>query len=85
MRLGHFFLMINEYNRKKEQEFRLQAELVRIQTTKIVNVHIMEEDQMRPEQLWPMPWDPESDNEKRLKQLSPKEFREAYNKFIHRK
>jgi hypothetical protein len=84
MRLGHFFLMINEYNREKESRVRMEMEQARLQTTVLFNVHVPEEHQKKPHQLWKLPWDEENQAEQQIKELPAAEFNQAYKDFINK-
>lgn len=83
MRPAHFFLMLFEYNRKAEQDYRAGAELVRLQTATLVNIQLKKSDQVKPNQLWHFPWDDESDVEQHLKSLPADEFNRRYKEFIN--
>lgn len=83
MRPSHFFLMLFEYNREAEQKFKLQAELIRLQTTLLINSQRPAEKQINPLVLWKFPWDNEVELQKRLDQMSREELEEHYKKFIN--
>lgn len=85
MRLKHFFLKLHEYNRNRESEVKTNSELIRLQTTALINVQLKKEDRITPQQLWQFPWDVETDVTKRLEQMNPEEFKKAYREFIEGK
>ena len=82
MRPAHFFLMLFEYNRKAEQDYRAGAELVRLQTATLVNIQLKKSDQVKPNQLWHFPWDDEQDVQKRLGSLTREELEEQVKQFL---
>lgn len=78
MRLSHFFLKMQGFYKRIENEQRARAELVRMQTVYLVNVQLKREDRFKsPAELWQLPWDntevatvaSESQNPEDLKQL----------------
>ena len=77
MRLKHFFLKIQEYNRQKEQEVRFTAEQTRLQTTALINIQLKKGDRIQPRDLWPLPWDTDTEQP----QLEPTDVKELYEKF----
>ena len=82
MRPVHFFMKLGEYNREQEQKFRVQAELVRLQTATLVNTQLPETKKIRPISLWEFPWDKET--EEIFKMMEQNEFEEQYKNFINR-
>jgi len=76
MRLKHFFLKINEYNREKEQAIRFKAEQTRLQTATLVNIQLKKEDRIKPRELWSLPWDTETEPEEKL---DAEQVKELYN------
>lgn len=84
MRLKHFFLKLQEYNRNRESEIKTNSELVRLQTTALINIQLKPSDKITPQQLWRFPWDEETEVAKKLAQLSAKELGEAYGEFINK-
>lgn len=83
MRPVHFFLMLAEYNRKAEQDYRVQAELVRLQTATLVNIQLKKADRVKPNELWKFPWDGEHDADAHLKKMSREEFERMYKEFLN--
>jgi hypothetical protein len=83
MRPVHFFMKLGEYNREQEQKFRLDAELIRLQTTTLVNIQLPENKKINPASLWKFPWD--NDIDETIKQLDKKDFEEQYKNYINRK
>lgn len=63
MRIGDFWDKLHGWGREKEERFRLQAELTRLQTADLVNVHLKKEDRIAPGQLWRFPWEEEEEKE----------------------
>lgn len=57
LRPAVFLLMLDELNQKQQNEYRQRAELVRFQTTILVNIQLKKEDQLKPSELWPFDWD----------------------------
>ena len=84
MRLKHFFMKLQEYNRHRENETRMNAELVRLQTTALINVQLKPADKINPQQLWRLPWDDENATEKTMNQLSKEELQQAYTEYIEK-
>ena len=82
MRLKFFFLKLQEYNRNAEAEIKFQTELLRLQTTSIINSNRTEDKQLKPGQVWKLPWDKEAEVEKELEELTAEEFNEAYKNFV---
>lgn len=74
MRLKHFFLKIQEYNRNKEADIRFAAEQTRLQTTALINVQLKSKDRLKPPQLWPLPWDNEH-----IEQLTGDDVKQLYD------
>ncbi|HOI48336.1 MAG TPA: hypothetical protein PK167_03470 [Prolixibacteraceae bacterium] len=74
MRVCHFFAALEEYTRAQENSKRVFCETTRLQTTFLVNINLKKEDQLRPTQLWTLPWDtkPQPVNEDSLMKTSQK-------------
>jgi len=62
-RIGDFWDKLQGWGREKEEKFRLQAELTRLQTADLVNVQLKAEDRIAPRDLWKFPWEEEEDEE----------------------
>lgn len=55
-----FFLILEEAQELRQTEFRNRAELIRIQTAKLVNMSgrsLKEGETITPHELWPFEWD----------------------------
>ena len=63
MRIGDFWDKLHGWGREKEEKFRLQAELTRLQTADLVNVQLKKEDRIAPRDLWTFPWENEDKDE----------------------
>lgn len=83
MRPVFYFMKLSEYNREREQKFRLDAELLRLQTATLVNIHLAETKKIKPINLWKFPWDNEAAEV--LIQMDQKQFEENYKKFINKR
>ena len=73
--------MVKEYARQREEQLQFTGNLVRLQTTALLNIHLKEK--IKPHQLWEYPWDDhETNRDKILKELSPEEFEANYRRFL---
>lgn len=53
-----FFLKLHYYNEMKAQEYRANAELIRLQTVTLLNVQLLPKDRIRdPKKLWTFGWE----------------------------
>ena len=58
-----FFILLAACNEQQNEEFRQHAELVRLQTTTLVNIQLDQKDHLKPAELWSFDWDsPETSN-----------------------
>ena len=55
--------MLEQCQEMRQAEFRQHAELVRLQTTTLVNIQLDQKDHLKPAELWSFDWDsPETSN-----------------------
>lgn len=60
MRLRSFFLKIKFWQDLREKDQRHTAELIRLQTVYLINIHLSKENKIqKAADLWPYPWDAE--------------------------
>ena len=50
-------MRMHVYNEKSEQDYRTQAELIRHQTTLLINIQLDKKNKITAQKLWPLPWD----------------------------
>ena len=79
-RIGHFFSALAYYSEKKKREVRLISELMRLQTTDLLNIQIKKSERIKPGQLWKFPWDEEEEEEK--PELIDEEIRQLNEQII---
>ena len=83
MRLKYFFLKLQEYTKEREEVTRWNANLVRLQTASLVNIHRGEDNQIKPENLWRYPWEEKDDDrDEILREMSPEDFAANYKRFL---
>ena len=51
------------YRQKREEDFRIEAELTRMSTTELINIQLDPVKRIKPYQLWRFPWDNEAGDE----------------------
>jgi hypothetical protein len=61
MRPANFWLKLQGYRQGREEDFRLDAELSRLQTTELINIQLDPVKRLKPNQLWRFPWDKEEE------------------------
>jgi hypothetical protein len=78
MRPADFWLKLQGYREGRDEDFRNDAELTRLQTTELINIQLEISKRLRPKQLWRFPWEEqvagdelvtEEENQKNLKGL----------------
>lgn len=58
MEVGAFLLKLFYFKEQQKEERKFYADLVRLQTFKLVNIQLTEKSQLKtPEQLWTYEWD----------------------------
>ncbi len=64
MRIGTFFLKLHFYLRKRDEENRLSAELVRYQTWHLINIQLAQSDKIKqPSDFWKFKWEEKEEGE----------------------
>lgn len=70
MRVGHFYGALDAWAEHEKNKQRFTAELMRMQTTDLLNIQLKKKDRIKPGDLWSFPWDenevdrkPETDDE----------------------
>lgn len=78
MRLNHFFLKLKGWVDYKQARFKEQAELVRMQTVRLVNIQLAKKDQFKdPSEMWLFPWDKEPVNLEELERPEPEKMKQV--------
>ena len=57
-------MILEQYQELRQNEFRNQAELIRMQTTKLVNMSgrsLKDGENLTPQEFWPFDWDSSKD------------------------
>ena len=60
---SEFWLKLRGYRDRREEDFRSDAELTRMQTTELINIQLEPGKRFKPHQLWKFPWDDEDEDE----------------------
>jgi hypothetical protein len=63
MRPADFWLKVQGYRETREEDFKVDAELTRMQTTELINIQLEPYKRLKPEQLWKFPWDKKNEDE----------------------
>lgn len=63
MRPADFWLKLQGYMKEREEDFKADAELTRMQTTELINIQLEPVKRIKPTQLWKFPWDKEIEEE----------------------
>lgn len=61
MRPGHFYGALEVWAEHEKNRQRFTAELIRMQTTDLLNIQLKKKDRIKPGQLWRFPWDDEDE------------------------
>jgi hypothetical protein len=80
MRLCYFFNALNMFLKNERERERYTAELVRMQTTELLNIQLKKADRILPAQLWAFPWD--EDNEPEL--LTDEEIKRQHEAILEK-
>lgn len=73
MEVGVFLLKLFYFKEQQKEERKFYADLVRLQTFKLVNIQLTEKSQLtEPEQLWLFEWD-KKEAEEPVRKLSEEE------------
>lgn len=73
MEVGAFLLKLFYFKEQQKEERKFYADLVRLQTFKLVNIQLTEKSQLKtPEQLWTYEWDSQK-TEEPVRKLSEEE------------
>ena len=76
MEVGAFLLKLFYFKQQQKEERKFYADLVRLQTFKLVNIQLTEKSQLKePEQLWSFEWD-KKEAEEPVRKLSEEEQQE---------
>lgn len=78
-RIGHFFAAIYEASRREQQNSRFIAELVRMQTTELININLPTEKKIRPAALWRFPWE---EQQRTFENMTDEEIKAHNSKFL---
>jgi len=79
MRVGDFFDAMGGYNEAQGERIKILAELMRIATSLLWNIQVSKEDKRKPIDLWPMPWDK---NTEKYERISEEEYKKRMDKSI---
>lgn len=64
MRLSHFFLKLRYYFKAKQVNIEQVANLVRMQTVALINIHLVKKDRIRDaKKIWAFPWEEQEQKE----------------------
>jgi hypothetical protein len=72
-------MKLKGYRRERDEDFKSDAELTRLQTTELINIQLAVNNRIKPEQLWKFEWD-KKDEEEEL--VSVEEAEENVRKLI---
>jgi len=82
MRLSHFFVKLIGHVKYKEEKYKEQAELVRLQTVSLINVNLARKDQIQnPTEFWKFPWDGESTEAREKPEADPAKMKQLLKAF----
>ncbi len=57
MRIAHYYAALGAWYESERERQRWTAELVRMQTTDLLNIQLKKTDRIKPGKLWTFPWD----------------------------
>lgn len=63
MRIGQFMDAMACYNNQRLTDQRFNAEIIRMQTTTMINIQLKKKDRIKPDQLWTFPWEEDEKEE----------------------
>ena len=78
-RIGHFFAAIYEASRREQNKSRFLAELLRMQTTELININLPTEKKIKAAALWRFPWE---DQQKHFNDMTDEEIKAHNSKFL---
>lgn len=64
MRIGHFYAAMDAWGEHELAKQRFTAELMRMQTTDLLNIQLKKKDRIKAGELWRFPWEVEEDEAK---------------------
>jgi hypothetical protein len=78
MRLRDFFLKLHGFRKEQEMNRRERAELIRLQTIELFNIHLNKKDRIKqPSDLWKFPWDEEQNKPQKPREVVTEEQQAA--------
>ena len=64
MRIGHFYAAMDAWGEHELSKQRFTAELIRMQTTDLLNIQLKKKDRLKAGELWRFPWEVEDEVDK---------------------